>query len=74
MLSDYGTAHANRGTLALYGQRSSVAEWSNAEFRNGGLQKFRVRRLEKVRTVTLPYVIRFACRPMLDLSCVSAAG
>jgi hypothetical protein len=61
-------------TLALSGQRLSIAEWSHAEFRNDGRQKFRVRKLEKVRTVMLRYVIRCDCLPMLDLSCVSAGG
>ena len=44
---------------ATYKQRPSIAEFPNAECRNRGLQQFRVRGLEKVRTVSLLYAIVF---------------
>lgn len=40
-------------------QRPSIAEFPNAECRNRGLQQFRVRGLEKVKTSTLWYVLTF---------------
>ena len=44
---------------AILKQRPSIAEFPNAECRNRGLQQFRVRGLEKVRTATLWYAITF---------------
>jgi hypothetical protein len=44
---------------ALYKQRPSIAEFPNAECRNRGLHQFRVRGLEKVKTVALWYAITF---------------
>lgn len=48
-------------------QRPSIAEFPNAECRNRGLQQFRVRGLEKVRTVSLWYAITFNFMRMLHL-------
>lgn len=44
---------------AIFRRRPSIAEFPNAEFRNRGLHQFRVRGLEKVRTVCLWYAITF---------------
>ena len=54
----------------LYKQRPSIAEFPNAECRNRGLNQFRVRGLEKVRTVSLWYAITFNFMRMLNLGCV----
>jgi hypothetical protein len=43
----------------LFKRRPSIAEFPNAECRNRGLHQFRVRGLEKVRTVSLWYAITF---------------
>jgi transposase len=48
-------------------RRPSIAEFPNAECRNRGLHQFRVRGLEKVRTVTLWYAITFNFMRMLSL-------
>ena len=42
-----------------YKQRSSIAEFPNAECRNRGLQQFRVRGLQKVKAVALWYALAF---------------
>jgi len=52
---------------AILKQRPSIAEFPNAECRNRGLQQFRVRGLEKVRTATLWYAITFNFMRMLHL-------
>ena len=57
-----------------YKQRASIAEFPNAECRSRGLQQFRVRGLQKVRTVTLWYVITFNFLRMLNLGCLPAPG
>jgi transposase/ribosomal protein L34 len=44
---------------AVLRRRPSIAEFPNAECRNRGLQQFRVRGLNKVRTVSLWYAITF---------------
>ncbi len=54
----------------LYKQRPSIAEYPNAECRNRGLTQFRVRGLEKVRTVSLWYAITFNFMRMLNLECL----
>jgi transposase len=46
-----GTAEAKEE----YKERSSTAEWVNAQARNRGLQQFRVRGLDKVRSTSLWY-------------------
>ena len=56
---------------ALYKQRPSIAEFPNAECRNRGLYQFRVRGLEKVRTVSLWYAITFNFMRMVNLSFLS---
>ncbi len=58
----------------LYKQRSSIAEFPNAECRNRGLRQFRVRGLEKVRTVSLWYAITFNFMRMLDLNALKMTG
>ena len=55
----------------LYKQRPSMAEFPNAECRNRGLHQFRVRGLEKVRTVSLLYAITFNFLRMVNLTCLS---
>jgi transposase len=52
---------------ALYKQRPSIAEFPNAECRNRGLHQFRVRGLEKVKTVVLWYAITFNLMRMWQL-------
>lgn len=52
---------------AILKQRPSIAEFPNAECRNRGLQQFRVRGLEKVRTATLWYAITFNFMRMRQL-------
>jgi hypothetical protein len=48
-------------------QRPSIAEFPNAECRNRGLYQFRVRGLEKVRTVSLWYALVFNFMRMTHL-------
>jgi hypothetical protein len=55
----------------LYKQRPSIAEFPNAECRNRGLKQFRVRGLEKVKAVTLWYVLAFNLLRMIDLGVVT---
>ena len=52
---------------AILKQRPSIAEFPNAECRNRGLHQFRVRGLDKVRTVSLWYAIVFNFMRMLSL-------
>jgi transposase len=52
---------------ALLKQRPSIAEFPNAECRNRGLHQFRVRGLEKVKTVALWYAITFNFMRMQQL-------
>ena len=52
---------------ALLKQRPSIAEFPNAECRNRGLYQFRVRGLEKVKTVALWYAITFNFMRMQQL-------
>jgi transposase len=52
---------------AIYKQRPSIAEFPNAECRNRGLYQFRVRGLEKVKTVALWYAITFNFMRMRQL-------
>jgi transposase len=55
---------------AIFKQRPSIAEFPNAECRNRGLYQFRVRGLEKVRTVSLWYAITFNFMRMLSLGVI----
>lgn len=55
---------------AVLKQRPSIAEFPNAECRNRGLHQFRVRGLEKVRTVSLWHAITFNFMRMLHLGVV----
>lgn len=55
---------------AILKKRPSIAEFPNAECRNRGLHQFRVRGLEKVRTVSLWYAIVFNFMRMLSLGVV----
>ena len=52
---------------AILKQRPSIAEFPNAECRNRGLHQFRVRGLEKVRTVSLWYALVFNLMRMMHL-------
>ncbi len=54
----------------LYKERPSIAEYPNAECRNRGLHQFRVRGLEKVRTVSLWHAITFNFMRMIHLGCI----
>jgi len=56
---------------ALYKQRPSIAEFPNAECRNRGLRQYRVVGLEKVKAVTLWYVLAFNLLRMVDLGVVT---
>lgn len=49
-------------------KRPSIAEFPNAECRNRGLGQFRVRGLDKVRTVSLWHAITFNFMRMLNLA------
>ena len=42
---------------AIYRLRAATAEWTNALARNRGLQQFRVRGLERVRSVLLWFAL-----------------
>lgn len=55
---------------AIYRERAAVAEWVNALARNRGLQQFRVRGLERVRSVLL----WFALAHNLDRTLALRAG
>ena len=55
---------------ATFRRRPSIAEFPNAEFRNRGLHQFRVRGLEKVRTVSLWYAITFNFMRMRHLGVI----
>jgi transposase len=55
---------------ARYKDRPSIAEFPNAECRNRGLSQFRVRGLEKVKTVTLWYALTFNFMRMMNLGCI----
>lgn len=58
---------ATDAAKALLKQRPSIAEFPNAECRNRGLQQFRVRGLDKVRTVSLWYALVFNFMRMTHL-------
>lgn len=59
---------ATEAAQALYRQRSSIAEFPNAQCRNHGLYQFRVRGLLKVRAVALWHALAFNFERLLDLS------
>lgn len=56
---------------AIYKQRPSIAEYPNAEFRNRGLQQFRVRGLAKVRVIALWHAVTFNLMRMMTLKVVT---
>lgn len=58
----------------LYKKRPSIAEFPNAEFRNRGLSQFRVRGLDKVKTVSLWHAITFNFLRMIDLRCFESGS
>lgn len=58
---------ATEEAKAIFKQRPSIAEFPNAECRNRGLHQFRVRGLNKVRTISLWYAITFNFMRMLSL-------
>jgi transposase len=55
---------------AIYKERSSIAEYPNAECRNRGLGQFRVRGLAKVKAVALWHALAFNLLRMITLKCV----
>ena len=55
---------------AILKQRPSIAEFPNAECRNRGLQQFRVRGRDKVRTVSLWYAITYNFMRMMTLGVI----
>ena len=55
---------------AILKRRPSIAEFPNAECRNRGLHQFRVRGLDKVRTVSLWYAIVFNFMRMTSLGVI----
>lgn len=65
---------ATEPAQALYQQRPSIAEFPNAVCRNYGLQQFRVRGLEKVRTVSLWYAVVFNFQRLLTLGWLPRVG
>jgi transposase len=56
---------------AIYKQRPSIAEYPNAEFRNRGLQQFRVRGLAKVRAIALWHALTFNLMRLMTLKLVT---
>lgn len=52
----------------LYRERSSIAEYPNAECRNKGLQQFRVRGLERVKSSVLMDILTFNFMRWLNLT------
>jgi transposase len=56
-----------------YKQRPSIAEYPNAQFRNHGLQQFRVRGLKKVKAIALWHAVTFNFLRMLNLGCLTTA-
>ena len=61
---------ATEDAKTRYKARPSIAEFPNAECRNRGLSQFRVRGLEKVKTVTLWYALTFNFMRMMNLGCI----
>lgn len=59
---------------AIYRQRAASAEWVNALARNRGLQQFRVRGLDKVRSVLLWFALAHNLDRSLALRRAGAAG
>ena len=55
---------------AVFKRRPSIAEFPNAEFRNRGLQQFRVRGTEKVRAVSLWHAITYNFMRMMSLKLI----
>jgi transposase len=55
----------------IYRERSSVAEFPNAECRNRGLQQFQVRGLDKARAVSLWQALAFNLLRMVNLGCLT---
>ncbi len=64
---------ATEAAKTLYQQRSSVAEFPNAECRNRNLKQFLVRGLEKVRTISLWHALTFNFLRMQTLGCLQPA-
>lgn len=54
-----------------YKRRPSIAEYVNAEFRNRGLRQFRVRGLEKVRSVAVLYALACNLLRMMNLQVIA---
>lgn len=67
---------ARMGTDAAkekYKERPSIAEFPNADFRNRGLQQFRVRRLVKVKAQVLWHALAFNFMRFRNLNVLSQA-
>lgn len=62
---------AGEDAKKLYKQRSSIAEYPNAECRNRGLHQFRIRGLQKVKATALLHAIVFNFLRMRNLKCIS---
>ena len=62
---------AGEDAKTLYKQRSSIAEYPNAECRNRGLHQFRVRSLQKVKATALLHAIVFNFLRMRNLKCIA---
>lgn len=60
----------SRSAQEILKTRPSIAEYPNAECRNRGLQQFRVRGLEKVKTVCLWYALTFNLMRMWQLKVI----
>ena len=61
---------ATKEAKQLYKQRSSIAEYPNAECHNRGLHQFPVRGLRKVKAISLWHAITFNFMRMLNLGCL----
>lgn len=72
-LDAWRTRMATREGQVIYRQRAATAEWVNALARNRGLQQFRVRGLEKVRSILLWFALAHNLDRTLALR-VGAAG
>jgi hypothetical protein len=69
-VAEWRTRMGTDEAKAIYRQRAATAEWVNALARNRGLQQFRVRGLERVRSVLL----WFALAHNLDRTLALRAG
>jgi len=61
---------ADEDAKKLYKERSSIAEYPNAECRNRGLHQFRIRGLQKVKATALLHAVVFNFLRMRNLKCI----